>query len=178
MVVVVIFSMAVLHPDDMRQILVLRKDLAGWRAVARKTQMQTGRDGGLGSDHVISDMEGGNYGSFRMSNTQGFAAGVGQVFRWYVHGLPAPAYTAELTMMDTMASAGTDPMWDRMLVVSTLRHIRMEQGVQASALAAPLQVHKDTVAMWERSSTDPHLYRLLSYTRALGGHMTFGLQDA
>lgn len=178
MVVVVKFSLEALHPDDMRQIVLLRKDLAGWRVLARKTQMQTGRDGGLGSDHVVSDMEAGKYGSFRMSNTQGFAAGVGKKFCWYIHDLPRPAFTAELTMMDTMASAGADPMWDRMLVVATLKHARMEQGIHAYTLAAPLQVHKDTVAEWERSSTDPHLYRLLSYTRAIGGYMTFALKDA
>src|SRR5688572_3578720 len=95
----------VMHPDDEHNLLLLRKDLCGWRLVRRLTQEQMA-DSISAPRHTMGDLERGTPGAMTFCNLHKWARCLDFTLMWRFADLPACSTTPEMLMLDAMASSG------------------------------------------------------------------------
>lgn len=158
-----------LHPTDQRELVILRKDLIGWRHIQKLTQDALGVKSGMSGD-VIGNLEAGpNQTGCLLSLWQNAATGLGGKLVWNLDALPEPEVNDELKMLTVLAQTNPGLKWDGMLLVGILRQLRKQLGMSSADVAARLGIKSGSLSDWEIRTADPAIPRVMAFARVLGG---------
>lgn len=169
------------HPDDVRQLLRIRRYLIGYRITNGWTQAQLS-DKVNGSEGAVYDLESNDTWQWRLSRLQDWVAAFGlrlgakvmlpsgsTDFAVHVRSEVAAAY-------DLSVSGANWRYWQRVYLPLCLKQARIELGVSAKEMARRLNVTPKAVTNDDNSEYEPLLAKLMQHARALGCWIRLNLQ--
>lgn len=174
-----------IHPDDVEQLLKIRRYLIGYRKTNKWTQgdlskMISGTEG----EGWVYDLETNPDWNWRMSRLQAWPEPFGlrlearvmfpaHTLTRRVNGHPEVAPFYELACKGT----GLYKQWQRAYLTAALRIARLDQGISGASMGKMLGCTRGAVNSWEREADDVMIPKVMHYARTLGGHVRVGLES-
>ena len=172
-----------IHPDDIQQLLRIRRYLIGFRVTEGLTQQElSARVNGTAG--TVWDLEYNQTWQWRFSRLQLWVAAFGIRLDARLrfdddYGLESKAeeHPEVAPLIGLMIAGPKWPMWQRAALTTALRVARIEQGISAEDLAQKLGVTRKAITNWENIGDQFMLPHLLHHARALGGRIELKLED-
>lgn len=172
------------HPDDVEQLLKIRRYLIGFRITNGWTQKDLSRRIG-DAEGTVYDLEASQTWQWRLAKLQAWTVPFGLRLKAYLrfddelywveeavhdHLEVSPAFTLSLT-------GSAWPKWQLIYLTSALSVARKELGLSGGEMASRLGQTRKAVTNWEAAPDNVMLPKLLHYARALGGFIELGLDE-
>lgn len=172
-----------IHPDDLEQLLRIRRYLIGYRKTngwtrAALSQMISGTDG------RVYDLESNTTWQWRFSRLQAWPVPFGMrldVKLWFpdnpyldkrVHEHPEVA-----PMFALSKGTGHWQSWQRNYLTSALRIAREDLCISTAAMGKKMGISAKGIWRWENTSDEVMLGRVLGYARLLDGFVDLKISD-
>jgi DNA-binding XRE family transcriptional regulator len=168
------------HPDDVRQLLKIRRYLIGFRKTNGWSQPQLSQLVS-GTNGIVWDLEANQSWQWRLSRLQAWCIPFGLRLSAQLtfdatdvdedihdHSEVAPMYALS-------RKPGAWPRWQRIYLTSALTVARKQLGVSTDELARRLGITAKAVWGWEANSDEVMLPKILQHARVLGGRIMLGL---
>lgn len=172
-----------IHPDDIAQLMKIRRYLIGYRKTNGWTQPELSQMI-KGADGTVQELESSLDWQWRFSRLQAWPvpfgmrldaklcfpddAGLGK--RVHLHPEVAPLFALS-------KGAGAWQSWQRNYLTSALRIARKEQGISTETMGKFLGVTAKGIWRWENVSDEVMLGRVLRYARLLDGFVELKISD-
>jgi DNA-binding XRE family transcriptional regulator len=188
------------HPDDVDQLLKIRRYLIGYRITNGWTQQELSqRISGMTGKGWVYDLEGSKTWQWRFSRLQDWTVPFGLRLKARLRFSGAlvddpPVYGDPDEQRDLTFAIDSHPevapmlslslkqeawrTWQRMYLTSALSVARRELGISTADMGVRLGVGASAVRNWENVANEIMLPKVLAYARALGGAIELGLQEA
>jgi len=169
------------HPDDVEQLLRIRRYLIGFRHTNGWTQPQLSQMIN-GTDGMVYDLETNMTWQWRLSRLQAWPVPFGLRLQAKVafkrrldkavheHPEVAPAFALS-------RQPGAWAMWQRVYLTSALTVARKQSGMGSSKLGQRLGITRKAIWNWEATAEEIMLPKLLHHARALGGRIDLSLEE-
>ena len=171
------------HPDDVQQLLRIRRYLIGFRITEGLTQQELSvRVNGTAG--TVWDLEYNQTWQWRFSRLQLWVAAFGLRLDARLcfdddYGLESKVedHPEVAPLISLALTADNWPIWQRSALTSALRVARIEQGISAEELAQRRGVTRKAITNWENIGDQFMLPHLLHHARALDGRIDLRLAD-
>lgn len=171
-----------IHPDDMDQLIKIRRYLIGFRATNGWSQPELSQRIN-GTNGIAWDLEYNKRLQWRFSRLQGWV----QAFDLYLEAqlrFPADPDLEERVQIHpevapflALGQGGHNwPSWQRMALTASLTVARKEQGIGTDEMANRLGITRKAVNNWEALAGQIMLPKILHHARMLDGHITLRLR--
>lgn len=167
------------HPDDIEQLLRIRRYLIGHRITNGWTQRELSQRAN-GTDGMAYDLESNESWQWRLSRLQDWCAAfdlrldarisVGALIDKKIHSDPevAPLYAMS-------RNPQCWKMFQRAYLTAALRSVRRAKKLRAEDIGREFGCTASAIRNWERDSDQIMLPKVLRYARILGGRIELGL---
>ncbi len=167
------------HPDDVEQLLVIRRYLIGYRITNGWTQMDLSMKIN-GTKGMVWDLESSTTWQWRLSRLQEWTMPFGLMLEAQVcfpGNLELWQKVSEHPEVQPLLSLslkkdGAWPMWQRAYIGAALSAARRLQHISSDAMGKRLGISGNAVRSWESSRDEMMLPKVLHYARALDGIVT------
>jgi DNA-binding XRE family transcriptional regulator len=171
------------HPDDVTQLIKIRRYLIGFRHTNGWSQVFLSRLIN-GTDSIVYDLETNPTWQWRLSRLQSwvlpFDLRLSAQFKFdddpdleqRVQSHPEVA-----PMLALSHTRGAWPKWQRIYLTSSLTVARRELGISTQQLGERLGIGRKAINSWEAGADEVMLPKLLRHARILGGRIEFALEE-
>lgn len=175
-----------LHPDDIEQLLKIRRYLIGFRKTNGWTRGELSKMINENDEDRVRALEASSEWGWRFSRLQAWPEPfglrldarlwmLGDLAHWNmeIHGSPDVAPLYSLSQQDS----GDWQMWQRAYLTAALRKARQVQGISGPQMGERMGLSPSAVNSWEREADQVTLSKVLHYARLLGGFVKLELVE-
>ena len=168
------------HPDDIKQLMRIRRYLIGYRITEGMNQTQLSQKVN-GTNGIVHDLEANQVWQWRLSRLQNWCGAfglrldatirIGPVIDRRVHEDP------EVAPLYQLSRSGSGDIWkvfQTSYITAGLRSARRAKNFPTSVMGHKLGCSSSALKNWEASASRIMLPKALHYARMLGGYIELG----